>query len=97
MQSDKGCQRLDTFGAFADKEGMTHSLGSALTPALVDRLSQRNITGRLGTALPFVTVDPERDTPAVLSQYVPAFHADFLGLYGDADATARTAVPAGTP
>lgn len=39
----------------------------------------------------FVTVDPERDTPAVLSQYVPAFHADFLGLYGDAEATARTA------
>ena len=39
----------------------------------------------------FITVDPERDTPAVLSQYVPAFHPDFLGLYGDADATARTA------
>lgn len=39
----------------------------------------------------FVTVDPERDTPAVLAQYVPAFHPDFLGLYGDAEATARTA------
>jgi len=39
----------------------------------------------------FITVDPERDTPAVLSQYVPAFHPDFLGLYGDADATVRTA------
>jgi protein SCO1 len=39
----------------------------------------------------FITVDPERDTPAVLSQYAPAFHPDFLGLYGDADATARTA------
>ena len=39
----------------------------------------------------FITVDPERDTPAVLSKYVPAFHPDFLGLYGDADATARTA------
>jgi protein SCO1/2 len=39
----------------------------------------------------FVTVDPERDTPAVLSQYVPAFHPSFLGLYGDAAATARTA------
>lgn len=39
----------------------------------------------------FITADPERDTPAVLSQYVPAFHPDFLGLYGDADATARTA------
>ncbi|HTP96324.1 MAG TPA: SCO family protein [Burkholderiales bacterium] len=39
----------------------------------------------------FVTVDPERDTPALLAQYVPAFNPSFLGLYGDADATARTA------
>jgi protein SCO1/2 len=39
----------------------------------------------------FITVDPERDTPAVLSQYMPAFHPDYLGLYGDADATVRTA------
>lgn len=39
----------------------------------------------------FVTVDPERDTPAVLSQYVPAFHPSFLGLHGDADAIARVA------
>jgi len=39
----------------------------------------------------FVTVDPERDTPQVLAQYVPAFDARFLGLYGDAEATARTA------
>jgi protein SCO1/2 len=40
----------------------------------------------------FVTLDPERDTPAVLRQYVPAFHPAFLGLHGDADAIARTAV-----
>lgn len=39
----------------------------------------------------FITVDPERDTPADLSKYVPAFNPAFLGLYGDADATARTA------
>lgn len=30
----------------------------------------------------FVTVDPERDTPAVLKAYVPYFHPDFLGLRG---------------
>lgn len=28
----------------------------------------------------FVTVDPERDTAAILKQYVPAFDARFLGL-----------------
>ncbi len=39
----------------------------------------------------FVTVDPKRDTPQVLSQYVPAFHPAFLGLYADAETTARTA------
>jgi len=39
----------------------------------------------------FITVDPERDTPQVLRQYVPPFHPDFLGLYGDADALERTA------
>ena len=39
----------------------------------------------------FVTVDPERDGPAVLSKYVPAFDTRFLGLYGDAAATQRVA------
>ena len=39
----------------------------------------------------FVTVDPERDTPEVLSQYVPAFDASFLGLSGDDAATQRAA------
>ena len=28
----------------------------------------------------FVTVDPDRDTPALLAQYVPVFHPDFIGL-----------------
>ncbi|MEP6944107.1 MAG: SCO family protein, partial [Betaproteobacteria bacterium] len=32
----------------------------------------------------FVTVDPERDTPALLAQYVPAFNPAFVGLRGDA-------------
>lgn len=39
----------------------------------------------------FITVDPGRDTPEVLAKYVPAFNPTFLGLYGDAEATARTA------
>jgi protein SCO1/2 len=39
----------------------------------------------------FATVDPERDTRELLAQYVPAFNPSFLGLYGDAEATARTA------
>ena len=39
----------------------------------------------------FVTVDPDRDTAALLAQYVPAFDRRFVGLRGDADATERTA------
>jgi protein SCO1 len=39
----------------------------------------------------FATIDPDRDTAELLAQYVPAFNPAFLGLYGDADATARTA------
>ncbi len=39
----------------------------------------------------FVTLDPERDTQQMLSKYVPAFDARFLGLYGDKAATAAVA------
>jgi protein SCO1/2 len=39
----------------------------------------------------FVTVDPERDTGELLSRYVPAFDPSFLGLRGDAQATAQVA------
>lgn len=39
----------------------------------------------------FVTVDPERDTQELLSHYVPAFDKRFIGLYGDAAATAKVA------
>lgn len=33
----------------------------------------------------FVTLDPERDTPGLLKQYVPAFHPAFLGLIPTAE------------
>lgn len=32
----------------------------------------------------FVTVDPQRDTPELLKQFVPAFNPGFLGMYTDA-------------
>lgn len=35
----------------------------------------------------FVTVDPERDTPALLKEYLSTFNPTFLGLSGDAQAT----------
>jgi protein SCO1/2 len=39
----------------------------------------------------FVSVDPDRDTGEVLASYVTAFNPSFVGLRGDAEATARTA------
>jgi len=39
----------------------------------------------------FVTVDPERDTPGELAQYVRAFDPRFLALRGDLAATQRVA------
>ena len=44
-----------------------------------------------GLQVLFVSVDPERDTPDLLAKYVTAFNPSFLGLYGDAAATARAA------
>jgi protein SCO1 len=59
-------------------------------------LTMANVRKRLGAQggdlqVLFVTLDPERDTPEVLAQYVPAFDPSFLGLRGDAEATARAA------
>jgi protein SCO1/2 len=39
----------------------------------------------------FVTIDPARDTQALLAKYVPAFNPGFLGLYGDETATVKVA------
>jgi protein SCO1/2 len=39
----------------------------------------------------FVSVDPERDTPELLSKYIPAFDPRFLGLVGDKAATDKVA------
>lgn len=39
----------------------------------------------------FVTIDPERDTPAVLKAYTAAFDPSFLGLYADIDRTKQVA------
>ena len=39
----------------------------------------------------FITLDPERDTRELLSDYVPAFDPSFLGLSGDMETTAKTA------
>jgi protein SCO1/2 len=39
----------------------------------------------------FASVDPARDTQALLAQYVPSFHPSFLGLRGSDEVIAATA------
>ena len=39
----------------------------------------------------FITIDPERDTPGHLANYVPLFHPRLVGLTGEADAVRRVA------
>ncbi len=57
---------------------------------LAEALSQLGADARRVQGV-FITIDPERDTPALLSRYVPAFHPSFVGLHGDAAATERVA------
>ena len=39
----------------------------------------------------FITLDPERDKPALLAKFVTSFNPSFLGLYGDAASTEKAA------
>jgi protein SCO1 len=42
-------------------------------------------------AIVMVSVDPERDTPERLAQYVPAFNPDFVGYTGTFEETVKLA------
>ena len=39
----------------------------------------------------FITIDPERDTPDILAEYVPLFHEDLIGLTGSREQIDRVA------
>jgi hypothetical protein len=61
---------------------MSRLVGPALSAALVERLSQRNLERRLGIGLPFVTQDAEGRPHPMLVSYleVRAYDARTLGL-----------------
>lgn len=59
-------------------------------------ITMANVMRRLGprgdeVQVLFVTLDPDRDQPEVLAQYVPAFDPRFLGLRGTAQETSAAA------
>ena len=51
------------------------------------------LLGEAGEAIQpiFVTLEPERDTPALLAEFVPSFHPRLIGLTGSAAAIAQAA------
>ena len=53
----------------------------------------KRLLGKEGDQLQVVliTIDPERDTPAVLAKYVPQFDPSFIGLTGSLEAIDATA------
>ena len=58
-----------------------------LPPALGDRAEDVQVV--------MITVDPQRDTPEALREYLAAFHPSFLGLTGTAEEIAAAAAPFG--
>jgi hypothetical protein len=61
---------------------MTRSRGGSLSPALIERLSQRDVARRLGAALPLVTVDGQGHPHPMVVSYleVRAYDSGTLGL-----------------
>jgi protein SCO1/2 len=56
------------------------------------RALEKEDAGKAAKVQPiFITVDPERDTPAVLKDYVSAFHPRLIGLTGTPEQIAKVA------
>ena len=72
--------------------GYTHCPDACPT-ALQDMATALDLLGdkKRDVALVFITVDPERDTPAVMKDYAGPFEAPIAALSGSLDAVARAA------
>ena len=68
---------------------MTRLVGRGLSPALVERLSQRDLERRLGVGLPLVTLDAEGRPHPMLVSYLElkAYDARTVGLVIQAESS----------
>ncbi len=74
--------------------GFTHC--PDVCPTTLAKLAQVKKTDALpGLRVLLITIDPQRDTPPVLSQYVHAFDPQFIGLTGDTAAINKVAADFG--
>ncbi len=70
--------------------GFTHC--PDVCPTTLAKLAQVKKAGSiLDLRVLFVSIDPQRDTPPLLSQYVHAFDPQFVGLTGNPDAIRKIA------
>jgi protein SCO1/2 len=72
--------------------GFTHC--PDLCPTALSNVSE--VLDRLGedrdrVQIAFITIDPDRDTPRVLRDYISAFGPNYLGLTGEPDAIRKAA------
>jgi protein SCO1/2 len=74
--------------------GFTHC--PDVCPGTLAKLAQVKKAGAVpGLQVLLVSIDPQRDTPSVLAQYVHAFDPQFIGLTGDAQAIRKLAADFG--
>jgi protein SCO1/2 len=74
--------------------GFTHC--PDVCPTTLAKLAQVKKIGALpGLRVLLISIDPQRDTPPVLSQYVHAFDPQFIGLTGDTAAIDKVAADFG--
>ena len=74
--------------------GFTHC--PDVCPTTLLKLAQvKKTAGIAGMQVVLVSVDPQRDTPPVLTQYVHAFDPQFIGLTGDPAAIEKMAAEFG--
>ncbi len=73
--------------------GYTHCPDACPTALqdMADAVGKLPVTERANVAVVFITVDPARDTPAVMKDYVSAFDVPITVLSGSAAATAQVA------
>ena len=60
---------------------------------LTDLVKTKALLGSMGSKFQvvFITLDPERDTPQILSMYLSSFDSSFVALRGDEEQTAAVA------
>ena len=76
--------------------GFTHC--PDVCPATLLKLAQvRKRAALAGLRVVFVSIDPQRDTPALLGSYVHAFDPQFVGLTGDPATIATLAATSASP